>query len=188
MPISCTRCGSPLPAGIFNTENAEDCPSCGARTRIDVFPALFRGIGPAPAAQGVSGEMEASCFFHEGKKAVVPCEGCGRFLCSLCDIDFDGRHLCPHCVEVGKTKGTLANIETQRVLYDNVALFIAVVPLLACYFFTFVTAPIALYVAIRYWNAPSSIIARTKARAVAAIALACLQIVVWGMILVRAVA
>lgn len=188
MAIACTKCGFALPAAFFNTQKAEDCPSCSAQTRVEVFPALFRRSGPAQAAETVSGEIQASCFFHEAKKAVVACEGCGRFLCALCDIEFDGRHLCPHCVEVGRTRGTLENLETQRTLYDNIALFIAVIPIVACYFLTFLTAPIALYVAIRYWNAPSSIIPRTKARAAAAIVLAGVQIVVWGMILVRAIA
>ena len=36
-----------------------------------------------------------------------------------------------------------------------------------------------LYVAIRYWNAPRSLIHRTKARYVLAIALAGLQIIGW---------
>ena len=49
--------------------------------------------------------------------------------CALCSIDFAGRHLCPACLESGKTKGKMADLENRRVLYDNIALAVSLLPL-----------------------------------------------------------
>jgi hypothetical protein len=58
---------------------------------------------------------------------------------------------------------------------------LAIYPLLIFYF-TLVTAPIALFVAIRYWNAPRSLVRRTKIRYITAIILASMQIAGWGLL------
>ena len=73
--------------------------------------------------------------------------------------------------------GTL-NVPQPR--YDSLALSLAVIPLVIFYL-TFVTAPAALYIAVRYWNAPRSIVHRSKIRLVLAIIIASLQIVGWGI-------
>jgi hypothetical protein len=82
-------------------------------------------------------------------------------------------------LETGKIKG----LENQRTLYDGVALSLAIYPLLIFYF-TLVTAPVALFVAIRYWNAPRSIVHRSKIRCVAAIILASMQIAGWAVLFI----
>ena len=46
---------------------------------------------------------------------------------------------------------------------------------------TLITAPMALFLAIRYWNAPRSLIHRTKVRFIFAILFSSLQIVGWGI-------
>jgi hypothetical protein len=137
-------------------------------------------------ATGKSGEAvliegESSCFYHPAKKAAIACESCGRFLCALCDVDWNGQHICPACLESGRTKGKLKNLETKRFLYDGIAFGLATLPLLIFYL-TPLTAPIAIYVAIRYWNAPSSVIPRTKARFIFAIIIATLQITGWALL------
>jgi hypothetical protein len=106
---------------------------------------------------------------------------CGRFLCALCAVELHGQHLCPNCLETGKEKGKLKSLENHRTLYDAIALRLAIYPMILFFFwfFTIITAPIALFVAIRYWNAPSSIVPRTKIRSIAAIVLASLQILLW---------
>ena len=65
---------------------------------------------------------EASCFYHPAKKAVLPCESCGRFLCAVCDVEMNGQHLCPACLASGKKKGRLKQLENRRTLYDSLAL------------------------------------------------------------------
>jgi hypothetical protein len=177
---ACPGCRASLGEGMFNRPDFVPCPSCGAPLQVEICPALFR-----PATRGRDGEPlmvedESSCFYHPQKKAVVPCQGCGRFLCALCDCELHGEHFCPACLEVGRQKGRIKRLENQRTLYDAIALSVAVLPLLIFYF-TIITAPIALYLALRYWNAPRSIVHRTKIRLVLAIVLATLQILGWGV-------
>lgn len=180
--IKCTKCKTPLPAEALNTPDLTNCPSCGVSLRVDAFPALVRKPDLEPPGGALLVEGEAGCFYHPRKKAVVPCETCGRFLCALCDVELSDRHLCLACLEAGRKKGTLKNLETRRVLYDSIALALSIFPALL-FWPTIVTAPMALFIALRHWKAPSGIIPRTKARFLMAIALAGLQILgwVWGI-------
>jgi hypothetical protein len=176
--VECPSCKAPLAESQFNPTELVPCGSCGRKLRADVYPAYFR-----PVSQGRSGEVlviegEASCFYHSQKKALLPCQGCGRFICALCDCDLHGEHFCPACLQTGKKKGKIKRLEQERTLYDNIALALAVYPLLIFYF-TIVTAPTALVIAIRFWNAPRSIVHRTKARLVLAILIAALEIAGW---------
>ncbi|HEX5398354.1 MAG TPA: hypothetical protein VFY06_04825, partial [Verrucomicrobiae bacterium] len=116
-------------------------------------------------------------------KAVRPCDGCGRFLCALCDCELDDAHFCPTCLEAGKTRGKIKSLDNQRTLYDSIALSLAILPMLILYF-TIITAPMALFVAIRYWKAPRSILRRTRIRAIAAIGIALLQIAGWAALII----
>jgi hypothetical protein len=178
-PVGCTNCKGPLPVAYFNTNVFFRCPSCRARLKVDAFPALLQGIDRGKSGDAVLGE-EAGCFYHPGKKAEVACDYCGRFLCSLCDLELGGKHLCPTCLEAGRRKGKISNLERHRTLYDSAALRLAIIPLIL-FWFTLVTAPIALYLAIRHWNTPTSIVGRGKGRLRAAIVLSGLQILGWAI-------
>ena len=177
-PIACTACRGRLPSAYLTKEDFFQCPSCKARLKVHVFPALIRGIAPGKSGEAVKGD-EASCFYHPGKKAEIACDYCGRFLCSLCDLELGGKHLCPTCLETGRNKGRITNLERHRTLYDSAALQLALFPLLI-FWLTIVTAPVALFLAIRRWNAPPSIVRRGKGRFVAAIILSTLQILGWA--------
>ena len=179
-PLLCTRCRSPLTAESVNLSQLAPCPRCRAPLQIEVFPALFRPITPGRDGDLLLVEGESSCFYHPQKKAVLPCQSCGRFLCALCDCELQGRHFCPTCLEAGRFKGKIKHLQHERTLYDGIALSLAVLPLLIFYF-TVITAPMALYVAIRYWNAPRSLVHRTRARYVFAILIAGLELVGWGL-------
>ena len=74
-------------------------------------------------------------------------------------------------------------MENRRTLYDSIALSLAVLPLVIFFFwfFTFVTAPMALFMSIRYWNAPRSIVHRTRIRYVMAMIFATAEIAGWGI-------
>jgi hypothetical protein len=156
------------------------CAGCGVKLHADVYPAFFRPLTPGRDGEVLVIENEAGCFYHPQKKAVLPCEGCGRFLCALCDCELHGQHFCPACLQSGQKRGKIKQLEQERTLYDNIALSLAVYPLLIFYF-TLVTAPTALIIAIRYWNAPRSIVHRTKARLVLAISIAGLELVGWAV-------
>jgi hypothetical protein len=144
---------------------------------------MFRPLEAGKPGETILTDEQASCFYHSHKKAVVSCASCGRFLCALCDLDFNHQHLFPVCLESANKQKKIRNLENRRVLYDDLALSLAIVPMITIYF-TLITAPIALFVAIRYWNAPSSIIPRSKFRFVLAILLSLLQLVGWVALIV----
>lgn len=176
--VKCPKCQRPLEPGLFNTGALQPCGNCGAAVQAEVFPALLRTIGPGVEGERVMLEGEASCFFHPVKKAVRPCDACGRFLCALCDCEFHGQHYCPSCLEAGRKKGKIKSLENRRFRYDVLALSIVLLSLL---FFTIsiITAPVAIYICIRYWNAPLSVIRRTRARFIIALVLAVLEVIGW---------
>jgi len=153
------------------------CSSCRADTRLWAFPALLQeqrgGLGEA-----VLVDDESSCFFHPDRRAVTPCDGCGRFLCALCDIEFNGRHLCSSCIESGAKRDTLPQLRREYTRYDAVALALAIYPVLIFYL-TFFTAPITLYLVLRYWRTPISVLRRNRWRFVAAGLVAGLQTLGW---------
>ncbi len=182
--LLCSRCNTPLPAEGFNTGEPVVCSGCQAQTLVTVFPAVLRGIASGKPAESLLVDTDASCFYHPQKKAEISCGNCGRFLCSLCDVDLNGEHLCPPCIEAGRQKGKLERLENRRVLYDEIAVSLALYPILIfiVFYVSILTAPIALYISIRYWNAPSSIVARSKIRFVVAIVIASLQLLAWGTV------
>jgi uncharacterized paraquat-inducible protein A len=158
--IACAACSLPVPRELWNRAEGARCPGCGRLLRVVVFPAIANyALGALPSA--LQGESEASCFYHPRCRAVVPCGQCGRFLCALCDLEVDGRHVCPRCFE--KTE----NAEPQRTMYDSMALAVSTFPMLL-FWPALIGAPWALFLVVRRWNAPSSIVPRTKIRFVLA--------------------
>jgi hypothetical protein len=144
---------------------------------VEIYPAFF-----SPPAVGrlsvVSGVDEASCFYHADNRAVVACDACGRFLCSVCDVDLDDLHLCPTCLRQGRRKGSIAALENERMLYDGIALRLAIYPI----FFvwpTLLTAPAVIWVVLWYWRTPGSLVRSMRWCGIVAILLALLQIAGW---------
>jgi hypothetical protein len=160
--LLCPKCRSPLPPRAFQEADKAQCPSCWTDIEAHVFPSLFRPIQTGSAADAVMVEGESSCFYHPAKKAVVPCDSCGRFLCALCDVDFNSQHLCAPCIESGRKKGRQHHLENQRMRYDLLALALTVAPLagLITWPLMIMTAPCGIFVACRYWNAPTGLMVR----------------------------
>lgn len=174
---SCPQCRKPLTAELRATGPTR-CNGCSAEVEFTFFPAMAAAPAAAEKAAPVLGSEEASCFYHLKNQAVIACDACGRFLCSLCHLELAGQHLCPSCLESGSRKGKLADIENQRTLFDSVALSLAALPLLL-WPATVITAPAAIFVAISRWKAPGSLTRRTKIRFVLAILLGLAQIAGW---------
>ena len=150
-----------------------------------VFTALHRPIAQGKAAEAIVAIEEAACFYHPQSRAAVPCDVCGRFLCSLCDIEMHGQHVCPPCLNSGRKKQQIDNIDGDRILYGGIAFLIAIVPLLTVYFLTFITAPLAIFVALYGWKKPRSLVGTGNIRFYIAILLGLLQTGVWIWIIVR---
>lgn len=175
----CTACGGVLAAPVIQAGGELPCPACRAVLRIELFPALLRSIAPGLPAETSLLEGEATCFVHSGRRAVVTCARCGRFLCSLCDLELDGAHLCSGCVEGERREGRLAQLETRRHLYDRMALALAIYPAFLFYF-TLLTSPVVIYLSVRYWRSPLSLVQPGRWRFVVAVTIALLQLLGWG--------
>lgn len=183
---TCPACEAPLAPTQINTSEPVRCGACNHRVQTILFPALWRTITKGPDGQRRLDHSEASCFYHPEKRAAIVCEGCGRFLCSLCDIELDGHHLCSGCIEAGKRKGELDRIDSTRTLYDEVALTLALLPVLF-WPVTLVTAPTTIVLVCLWWKKPLSIIPRTRTRFVLALLFAGLQIAGWTTLFVAVV-
>lgn len=179
--VNCSKCQMPLPASALNTGQFSECPFCSVPIQVEVFPALFNPSQTGSAGETILVEGEASCFYHPQKRAAVPCAACGRFLCSLCDVDLNGQHICPVCLESGQKKGKLTELQNKRTLYDSAALSLALLPLLM-WPLTVLTAPAAVITAIYAWNKPSSIVARTRLRIYLAIFFGLAEIGGWAVL------
>lgn len=160
--INCPHCTTALPADFYNQPAPAPCPACTTPVRIRVFPALLRPVQQGSAGERITVEGQSACFYHPNKTAHVPCDGCGRFICALCDVELHGQHLCPACIESGRRKGSLTTLENKRVLWDNIALSTALVPLIA-WPFTCITAPAAIFLALYGWRKPRSLVPRRAA-------------------------
>jgi hypothetical protein len=175
--VICPRCGNKLPAVFVNTGETFPCGGCRQPALIDVFPAASVRAASEPAG-GAAAEGAATCFFHDERAAQAACDGCGRYLCALCDVPVGKEHLCPECLAVRNRKGRKQSLPNERVAWDRLALFLAVMPVLL-WPFTIITAPMALYFVIRYWRQPGSLVGRAWPRFIIAGGLAGAQVAGW---------
>jgi hypothetical protein len=181
MPLPCARCQTPLPKWELTSGDRAICTSCGSENTVRVFPALFAAetaARPEAAAEG-----EAACFDHPGKRAVGACRQCGRFVCDLCAVQFDGETWCPSCVAAGSGQARATNTETTRTLYDSVAVTI---PLASFIFWpmTILTGPATVVYTLMKWRQPLSMVRRSRWRFIVAmlIGLAELGGWIWGIL------
>ena len=175
--LHCSQCDSVLPDAEEDTPEWRECSGCGSLIQVQVFPAYYRPITPTKTEALRDGE--SSCFFHQQKPAVVPCDECGRFLCALCRVEFGSRNICPGCIGAGMQKDKLPALQTRRHRFDSVALFVATVPALLIWP-TLISAPVAIYLCIRHWTDPAGLLPRSRWRFVAAFLIAIVQVGGWG--------
>lgn len=183
-PPSCTKCSALLPVEYLNLDRLLPCPGCNAPIRAEVFPAFFKELGEGRAGEALLIGTEASCFYHEQKKAEAVCGACGRYLCALCDVDLDGAHYCPSCLEAAQKKGALATIENERKLYDRMAFHVAILSVCVPVFGAAI-APVAIFMAIRFRKAPTSLVRRTgQLRFILTLLLAGGSFLGWGFLFI----
>lgn len=184
--LSCPKCRKSLPPESVHGNDTDLCPSCRSKVMVIPFPALLNSPVPVRTGMTVASDSDATCYYHTQKQAQTPCDACGRFICDLCAIEMRGETLCPSCLASGQKKNKMSHLETQRTLYDSLALMLSVLPwaLLIFWVFTIITAPMALFLAIRHWNTPSSIIPRSKLRLVLTIIFSIIQILVWAYFII----
>lgn len=175
---TCSKCRAPLAATAIVPGEFAPCPACGAEIWVDIFPALIRPIARSSAGEAVLVTGEATCFYHDEKKAATVCDACGRFLCGLCDCQMGDKHFCPACLESGRQKG-IEQLEASRTLHAQQALMLAILPF-------FFTGLIALYFILRYWKAPGSLVSPKRWIMPTALTLALLQVLGLGALIVLA--
>jgi hypothetical protein len=163
MPLLCPECGFELKPAFLESPEYRPCNVCGFETSVLPWPACFAPATVIVPADLHRGEDDASCFYHESKKALDSCSQCGRFLCALCSAQIGEDILCPTCLVSGR-------LEPGRKLYDSLALLVAVLPALTVSF-SLIGGPVASYLALRYWKRPTSLVRRYQWRKWLALAL-----------------
>ncbi len=163
--ICCPVCAQRLSTlWIFGEEEAVRCARCASTVHVLPFRLLSepdeRPVDFGARAQ----EGEATCFFHPGKRAERPCDRCGRFLCTLCDLPFGQRHLCPACLEVAGQQARPVELVTRRLSWPHFALTLGIWPLIffPFWFLYFITGPAAVGAALYGWRQPGSLVPRWR--------------------------
>jgi hypothetical protein len=186
--VFCDNCSSTLRVPLTNANASYTCPSlgCGQTGYLYVFPALFRPPEAPNKGENVLVEGESTCFYHSGKVAAVACDQCGRFLCSLCDIDMGHQHLCATCIESGTSREEHHALPPSTLYYDELSLLIAILPVCSLFmvWVTCLTAPLALGLAVVGWNKQRTVMPRGKWRFVLAGTASILEIIAWCVLMV----
>jgi len=178
----CPQCQAAIAIDPGTDEIDSTCPQCAKPIEAFFFPAFFRPTEIGKAASELIDQTEASCFYHPQKQAMRVCDGCGRMICALCSIELGAEHLCPNCLASGKKKGKITTLEDTRTRYDNIALSLVGLSIVV-YFFSIFLAPAAIYIAIRHWKSPGSILGSGKTRYVIAILLAVAILLFWAFVI-----
>ncbi len=188
--LECPRCYAPFPEETVKRATQLPCPSCACELELYLFPALTHSDQTDFSEKIQANEGEASCFYHPGKRAARICDSCGALICDLCNMPVEKLHLCPTCFEKGLTQKKATPLKkNEAMLYDGVALGLALLPCSLIFWWTlFLSSPAALFISFRYWNAPGSIIRRSKFRFILAILLSLLSLLLFVIIVAALVA
>ncbi len=148
----CGQCGSLLQVAPTGAVQAQGCPTCQTPTHLMNFPALAEAPKKGELGRNVIVDNESSCFEHPEKQAMVACQRCGKFLCSLCDIEWGTGHLCSTCVAAGPDKQEAVKPAQRFFHYDSIALILSMLIVSPMYIFSILTAPVALFMCVYYWR------------------------------------
>lgn len=176
-PLACLRCKTLLPVTAeADGAGGANCPDCGTGYGYVFFPARRRVKPVARAVRSLDGD--ATCFFHVQNRAVSVCDGCGRYLCAVCELPGDtGNCLCPPCVSTQRKKAPQKVDEI--VCYDQMALTLTFLPLLF-WPLTLLTAPAAIGLSIYGWRKPRSLVRPGNGRFVFSMVFSTLELAGWG--------
>ncbi len=174
--LPCPKCKRVLEPNSWHGANGGSCWSCRTDFEFAGFPALNAHRERAvPQAAEVA--ADSVCFFHPENRAETVCEECGRLVCQVCSVPFVGRKLCPACISSSR-QSNAEQVVQHRVLFDRIALALAIVPLIV-WPVTLVTSCAALGVVIYGWKKPGSLVGGRRVRLVIAAVLAVAEICGW---------
>ncbi|MBN1865335.1 MAG: hypothetical protein JW808_10575 [Victivallales bacterium] len=172
---ACPKCGFILTQLMLGGGVPFHCPRCNTLQAAWIYPASVAKFDKGSKPETLVSQEHSACFYHQGKVATAHCGECGVFLCSLCDINLEGMHLCPKCFNA--SRGKIATLQSQGFMYDSLMLNIAVLSSLMC-LISLITAPATLFGSIYFWNRMKTPYQRSKWRFVMAIAISAIQIIV----------
>ena len=158
------------------------CPGCLKPFELVMFPAMTAAPKVARAQLVPETGEDATCFFHATNQADAVCEACGRFLCSVCAVDFGGSTLCPACIAAKKANP--ARAASSRWLFDGIALQLALLPIIIFWPTTLLTAPAVLALVVYSWKKPGGVLPRMRWRFVLACLVALVQIAGWTFVFI----
>lgn len=187
LSLTCPGCRAGLPDGVPFLGAPLACPSCLRPVEGLVFPTFRKPATPGKSADALVVLEDAGCFYHSKNRAQVPCDICGRFLCALCDVELQGQHVCPSCLDTGRKKNRIKTLDNSRVLYGGIAAFTAFVPIIAFWPATIITAPLALFLALYGWRKPQSLTGKGRLAYLFAIVLSLIQMAAWGWLIISIV-
>lgn len=178
-PPVCSDCHHVFDVQEWANRDFKPCPYCRTESRLLVFPAYGSDSPTIESGELVKLSEDGSCFYHDDKKAEVTCHQCGRFLCALCDIEIsENKHICSSCVHSGISKKKDDSLEKERILYGDIAVSVAILPMIIFYF-TLITGPLAIFIAIKYWKKPGPMFSKWRWRESLAIFIGAAQIIGW---------
>jgi len=157
--LRCPKCAMPFEPGVSQGVTSLQCQACRSVLTVALLPAF---VSPPEAISTSSGtlasEGEAACFFHPEKRADQTCERCGRFICTLCDMPFGGRHLCPKCLDSSK----MAELIPVRFVGGYAAMLCGIIPIIffpcGCIYAVPLTGPFSIALAMMTWKKPGSLV------------------------------
>lgn len=176
--LQCPTCRNALQVNREITDLDEQCPVCGAKVHLAVFPRLYRELEESPARR-VAGEEEAKCNFYPDLPAEKVCDECGSFLSSRAAVRWGDLDLCLPCLHRLRETEKSASFVARGKLHDNRAL--ALVTLLAP--FTLFTAPIALVILLRHRHDPGGFEPRSRVKWWISLCLAVGWLGVWAVLI-----
>lgn len=176
--VRCALCNQPFPVNDLMAVGSGVCPRCSRPCTTVSFPALFHGgNNPPPLSSDPLQEGEAACFYSPTRRATKECSHCGVLISEAWAAQWGSETVCLKCLEHLRQKGADTRFQSSRTLWDNIALLLSLLPFTFIFWWAAIfTAPAALFIAIRHWNTPRSIVPRGRARLVSAIILSSLQI------------
>jgi hypothetical protein len=174
LDVRCEKCSARLAVnglGLFSR-----CAKCRTGQKVVLFSALGTEPEKGATAEAVV-EDNAACINHPDKAATALCDGCGAYVCSLCEIAVEEQQLCPTCFN--NRLSDFSTINKKTVLYDAHALSLSFFSILVGPM-ALILAPIAIGMTLFYWNKVNTPYPRGKWRFVVAFIIALLLFIGWG--------
>jgi len=201
--VRCNVCGYELSPAVFQGGMVPECPACHRKVTAKLLPAVYKSqLQAAPPAlpEEPPAPGEAACFYNPNRRATKVCDHCGVFVSDAWAAKWGGQTVCLKCLDQLRNKEKDTRFQAKRTLWDNVALACAIGPFvlaagflmtligypfaIMCLLLTFVTAPAAIFISLRFWKAPRSLVPRGPWRMISALVLGLLQVVGWGTAIV----